>query len=44
MTITPKLFIIHVRLLAWHIKFEKRKAVKKELNEELMLFGWHLFA
>ena len=28
--------IIHVRLLAWHIKFEKRKAVKKELIEELM--------
>ena len=21
--------IIHVRLLAWHIKFEKRKALKK---------------
>ena len=28
--------IIHVRLLASHSKFEKRKALKKELNEELM--------
>ena len=28
--------IIHVILLAWHIKFEKCKALKKELNEELM--------
>ena len=26
-----------VRLLAWHIKFEKHKALKKELNEKLML-------
>ena len=33
--------IIHVRLLVWHTKFEKRKALKKELNEELMLAGWH---
>ena len=29
--------IIHIRLLDLHIKFEKRKALKKELNEELML-------
>ena len=28
--------IIHARLLAFHNKFKKRKAVKKELNEELM--------
>ena len=28
--------IIIVRLLAWHIKFEKCKALKEELNEELM--------
>ena len=28
--------IIHIRLLARHIKFEKRKALKKELNEEIM--------
>ena len=24
------------RLLAWHVKFEKQKALKKGLNEELM--------
>ena len=24
--------IVHIRLFAWHIKFEKRKALKKELN------------
>ena len=29
--------IIHIRLLAWHIKLENSKALKKELNEELML-------
>ena len=34
--------IIHARLLACHIKFEKRKALKKELNEDLMLIAWHL--
>ena len=28
--------IILVRLLAWHIKFEERKALKKELSQELM--------
>ena len=33
--------IIHVGLLAGNIKFEKRKAFKKELNEELMPVGWH---
>ena len=33
--------IIHVRLLAWHSKFEKRKALEKELDEELMLVAWH---
>ena len=33
--------IIHVRLLAWHTKFEKNKAIKKELNEELMPVAWH---
>ena len=26
--------------LAWHIKFEKRKALKK-INEELMGKAWH---
>ena len=29
--------IIHIRLLSWPIKFEKRKAFKKEFNEELVL-------
>ena len=33
--------IIHVRLLAWHTKFKKNKAIKKELNEELMPVAWH---
>ena len=33
--------IIYMRLLSWHIKFEKLKALKKELNEELMLVAWH---
>ena len=33
--------IIHVKLLAWPTKFEKRKALKKELNEELMPVAWH---
>ena len=27
---------IDVRLLAWNIKLEKRKALKKEINEELI--------
>ena len=26
--------VILIRLLAWHIKFKKRKALEKELNEE----------
>ena len=30
-----------IRLSAWHIKFEKRKALWKELNEQLMLIAWH---
>ena len=29
--------IIHIRRLAWHIRFEKQKALNKKLNEELML-------
>ena len=28
--------VIHIRILARHIKFEKCKALKKELNQELM--------
>ena len=32
--------IILVRLLAWHIKFEKCKALKKTISEELMPMAW----
>ena len=32
--------IILIRLLAWHIKFEKRKHLKK-ISEELMPIAWH---
>ena len=35
------LLIIFLRLLTWGIKIEKRKALKKELNEELMPVVWH---
>ena len=31
-----------VRLLASHVKFENFKALKKELNKELMFKVWHL--
>ena len=35
------LFVKHVvRLLNWHVRFKKRKALKKELNEELMPIPW----
>ena len=27
--------------MAWHTKFEKGKALKKELNKELMPAAWH---
>ena len=33
--------IILIRLLAWHVKFEKGEELKKELNEELMPVAWH---
>ena len=33
--------LIYIRLLTWHNKFEKRKALKKELSEELMPVPWH---
>ena len=33
--------IIHVRLLSWHTKFEERKALKKELNEQLIPVALH---
>ena len=29
------------RLLAWHIKFEKCKELKKNVTEELMPVAWH---
>ena len=35
------IYIYIVRLLAWHSKFEKSKALIKELNEELMPVAWH---
>ena len=35
--------IILVRLLAWHIKFEKRKELKKKISEELMPVAWWNF-
>ena len=33
--------IIHIRLLAWQNKFEKRKLLKKDINKELMPAAWH---
>ena len=33
--------IIHVRLLAWHIKLGKRKTLKKDISEELMPVARH---
>ena len=33
--------IILIRLLALHIKFEKRKELKKMITEELMSTAWH---
>ena len=33
--------VIQVRLLAWHIKFKKREALKKDINEELILVAQH---
>ena len=33
--------IILIRLLACHIKFEKSKALKKIISEELMPVAWH---
>ena len=32
---------IYIRLFAWHIRFEKRKELKKELHGELMFIAWH---
>ena len=33
--------IILITLLIWHIKFEKHKALKKKISEELMSIMWH---
>ena len=33
--------IILIRLLFWHIKFKKRKALKKKISEELMPIARH---
>ena len=33
--------VILIRHLAWQIKFEKRKELKKEVSEELMPLAWH---
>ena len=33
------LILLFLSDLLWHIKFEKRKPLKKELNEELMPVG-----
>ena len=33
--------IVIIRLLTWLTKFEKRKELRKEFNEELMLTAWH---
>ena len=32
--------IIHIRLLAWYIKLEKPKELKKTVSEELMPIAW----
>ena len=33
--------IIHIRLFAWHIKFEKCETLKIMISEELMPIAWH---
>ena len=33
--------IVPIRLLALHIKFEKRKDLKRELSEDLRSIAWH---
>ena len=33
--------IILIRSLTWHTTFGKRKELKKELNEKLILVAWH---
>ena len=36
-----KMILILIRLLAGHTKFEKRKALEKDISEELMPVAWH---
>ena len=33
--------IIHVRLMAWRSRFKQPKAIKKEINKELIPVAWH---
>ena len=35
------LTIILVRLLAWHIKFQNAKNLKRKTSEEIMPIAWH---
>ena len=35
------LILILIRLLAWHSKFKKHKALKKKISEELIPIVWH---
>ena len=32
--------IIYIRLLSWHIRFEKRKVLEKKISEELISIAW----
>ena len=34
------ILIILIRLLDWHIKFEKRKELEKKIREDLMPIAW----
>ena len=33
--------VIHVKLIAWCIKYRQRKASKKDLSKELMFLSWY---
>ena len=33
--------IILIKFLVWHIKVKKRKALEKNISEELMPVAWH---
>ena len=34
--------VIHVKLIAWCIKYRQRKASKKDLSKELMFLSWYV--